>query len=81
MINVQPTKDEMALPARLREWADSNLRGRFGPGLLRIAADHIESLTAERDQYKQKLLAAEQLAVRQANQLRQMAGAAMRKQS
>lgn len=49
MSDANRTKDAMALPASLREWADSNLRGRYGPGLLRIAADHIESLTAERD--------------------------------
>jgi hypothetical protein len=40
-----------------------------------------ERLTAERDQYKQRLTEAQQLAIRQGNQLRQMAGAAMRKQS
>lgn len=44
--------DEMSLPAKLRDWADSNLRGRYGPGMLRIAADELERLKLEEQRWR-----------------------------
>jgi hypothetical protein len=44
----QSSSKDQSLPASLRAWADSNVRSaKYGPGLLRIAADEIERLTAD----------------------------------
>jgi hypothetical protein len=43
-MNDQLPSRELTTAERLREWADSNMRGKYGPGLLRIAADELEQL-------------------------------------
>lgn len=44
----QPSSKDQSLAESLRAWADSNLRSaKYGPGLLRIAADEIERLQRE----------------------------------
>lgn len=44
----QVTSKDQSLAESLRAWADSNLRSaKYGPGLLRIAADEIERLQRE----------------------------------
>lgn len=48
MSDVAGSSKEMSLPDSLRAWADSNMRNaKYGPGLLRIAADEIDRLRAQ----------------------------------
>jgi hypothetical protein len=76
-----PVCETLAFRARFLRNMMSDVVPAQIPDSMDAAVVEIQRLTAERDQYKQRLTEAQQLAIRQGNQLRQMAGAAMRKQS